>query len=517
MLQASRPTSAPALTTPPRPFRRQVMLNTAWSGASNAWAMAVGFLAVPALLGGLGSAGFGAWVLLQTFSATNGWMSLADIGVVVTTTRKVGSSAALCDSDRVARLTSAAVATCAGLGAVAAILLASVGTVVLPFVFRIPDDLITQMRAATVVFSVQIVFDQVINAAEGVLEGLQRVDTSRAVDIVRRTVVTGSAAVVAMVTGDLVATFTASVLACGSVMVGSLVVLHRRVPDWFRRPEGAQVRSLIREGRDVALVRPLGVIRRTMDRVIAGVLLGPSAVTLVEIATQLQAGADAVLSSTSYAVVPASAWVGAREDRSALGELAERGSRYSMLATLPFVVAIAMLAGPVVDLWVGTSYSDAAALTTVAVAAVGVLSTVAIGSQLLLGLGMTRPILRTAVVALLLNLALSLALVKVVGVVGVFIGTLISSLVEVPLLGPSILRAAGVSAVEWTRTVVLPVVPPLVAQLVLTGLVLVTDLSPLWTVVAGGAIGFLGFAGVARLTAISGAEIRTLRAELRTS
>jgi O-antigen/teichoic acid export membrane protein len=73
----------------------------------------------------------------------------------------------------------------------------------------------------------------------------------------------------------------------------------------------------------VAVLRPLGVLHRTIDRVVVGSVLGPSAVALVEIATQMMNGADAILSAMSYAVLPSAAWLRARGDRATL-EVAQR-------------------------------------------------------------------------------------------------------------------------------------------------------------------------------------------------
>lgn len=501
----------------PRGLRRQVMVNTAWSGASNVWAMLVAFVSVPALLGGLGPAAFGSWVLLQTFSATNGWLSLADVGVVVTATREVARSASRDDGGRVRELTVAAVAVCLVLGIAAAVLLGTVGALLIPVVFRIPSGLVDDVRIGAVVIAVQVVADLVVNAVEGVLEGLHRVDRSRAIDIARRTLVVGAAALAAIVTGNLVATAVASAVAGWVLTVWALWLLTRHVPGWVRRPTGRDMADLVRQGRDVALLRPLGVIRRTMDRVIAGVLLGPSAVALVEIASQLQAGADAVLSSTSYAVVPASAWVGAGNDRDALAELAERGTRYSMVATLPFVVAIAMLSAPLIDLWVGSSYLAAAPLTSVAVLAVGVISTIAVGSQLLLGVGRTRVILRAAIASIATNLVLSIVLVQVVGLVGVFIGTLVSALIEIPLLGPAVLQATGIRRRTFLHAVVLPVVPPVLAQVVVIAVVMRFATGSLMAVVLGGVLGGIAFLLAALRSAVSVDELRRLRSEFRST
>src|SRR3954467_10992070 len=84
-------------TPPTRPFRRRVLLNTASTGVANIWAMVVALATLPLLLHGLGAQAFGLWVLLQTFSAVTGWLSLVDLGVGTATARAVAERAALDD------------------------------------------------------------------------------------------------------------------------------------------------------------------------------------------------------------------------------------------------------------------------------------------------------------------------------------------------------------------------------------------------------------------------------------
>ena len=147
--------------------------------------------------------------------------------------------------------------------------------------------------------------------------------------------------------------------------------------------------------------------------------------------------------------------------------------------------------------------------------AVGVISTIAVGSQLLLGVGSTRVILRAALVSIGTNLVLSLVLVQLIGLVGVFVGTLISALVEIPLLGPEVLRRAGIGGWTFLRTVVMPVVPPVLAQVAVIALAMRFIDGSLRTLVVGGVVGGVVFLLVGLRSAVSVDELRKLRAEFR--
>ena len=503
------------LTVPHRPFRRQVLVNTASSGVANVWAMAVAFVSLPLLLRGLGQEVFGTWVLLSTFSATNGWFSLGDLGVVLATTRDVAARSAVEDHDGLRRAITASLQLCTGLGLIGGLALASIGPFVLPLLFRTPDDLVGPLRTAIIIFAVQIVFDLIINSLEGSLEGLNRVDLSRWVDMFRRTAVISATTIAALATGDIVVVAVVSAASTAVAAVLTFAVLWHHVPHFLVRSPRQHHLGLLRYGRSIAMLRPLGVLQRTMDRVIVGAVLGPAAVTYVEIATQLQAGADGILGATSYAVVPASSWLDAREHRTGIAELAERGTRYSMLATVPLVITVALLSPAIVQVWVGPKYADAAGLASIAVIAVALAAPLAVGSQMLVGMGHASTILRAAAVAIVANLGLSILLVNVVGVVGVFQATIVGALLLLPLLGRPFLRTSGLTAREFGRRSVLPVALPAAAQIVTILGVIALSLGPWSTLILGASLGLAAFGTAAVTLSIGPTEFADIRRALR--
>lgn len=492
-----------------RPFRRQLLRNTFASGMANVWAMVAALAAVPLLTSGLGRVGFGVWALVMTFSATNGWMSLADLGVVVATTRDVSSRLAVDDAAGARSVVTDALCAVAALGVVGGGGLA-LASLLLPGVFGTPDDLVGPFRVALAIMGAQVVLDLFINVAEAALEGTQRVDLSRAVDSFRRLAFVVGVSVAAVATGDVRWVAVGSIAATAASLVLALVVLARHLPRFLVRPSAAGVRGLVRRGRSVAVLRPLGVLQRTMDRMLVGVVLGPGAVALVEVATQLQAGADAVLSASSYSVVPSSAWLHARGDRRSLTRLAEIGTKYSLLATVPVAVGVATLAGPFIELWIGDRYADAAGLTAVAALAVVLSAPLAVGSQLLLGLDRTTAILRAAGAALVVNLAASALLVQVVGIVGAMWGTVIATPVLLAVLGPPVMAAAGTDGRRFVRVAVLPVLAPAAAQLGAALALLAIDLDPLPRLGVVGAGSLAAFVAVAWHT-LDRRELQELR------
>jgi O-antigen/teichoic acid export membrane protein len=231
----------------------------------------------------------------------------------------------------------------------------------------------------------------------------------------------------------------------------------------------------------------------------------------VEIATQIQSGADAVLSASAYAVVPAAAWLSAREDRQTLRELVHRGTKYSLLVTVPVATGAALLAGPAIRLWLGQRYEPAAGLAAVALASIVITAPLVVGSNVLVGVGRAVDILLPAGITIVINLALSIVLVHVVGIVGPFQATVVACAVQAPLLLRPLLRVTGSDLSSFVRDALRPVVLPSAALALASGVVVVLPLSDLVTLVAGSAAGVAAYAAVAFRYSVDKVELEELR------
>lgn len=498
-----------------RPYRRRVLRGTVATILANSWAMVLGLVTLPLLLSGLGTQAFGVWVLLQTFSVTSGWLSLGDFGLSTSTVRFVAAEESAGRHDHARRVAGTALVAFAALGLFWGALVGLLGPRVLPTLFRVPAGLSAEFEQAVYWFALQTIADFAIQGVLAVLEGAQEIDRSRSLEMLRRTLVTGGSAVAAVAGLGLAGVSMVGFVGTTVALVGSLHVLHRRSRLTVARPQLEALRLLVRHGSSVALLRPLGVLHRTMDRVVVGVVLGPSAVALVEIATQLQNGASAVLGASSYAVTPSAAWLDGRGDGHRLRELVEKGTRYTLLVTFPVVVLTAVLAGPAVALWVGPDYAAAVPLVVLAVGYVAAVAPIQVGSNLLVGIGRARSVIWAATASLGFNLALSLALVGPLGVRGPFVATLISALVQLPLLGRSILDTVDLAPRDFLRSSVLP---PAAASVVLGAAALVPvllPLGPLATLILGACLGIAAYTWAAPAVAMGDGELRDLVRGLR--
>lgn len=481
---------------PPR-HRRQVLVNTLANTAANGWMILVSLISLPLLLHGLGTEAFGTWALLLTFSATSGWLSLADFGLGVATVRASARHLSLDDRHGLGQVVGTALAMYLALGLTCSIAFGLIAPQLLPAVFRTPEDLVDAFRVSAAVFAVQILFDLLAGGTMAALEGLQRLDRARMIDTTNRTLTAGATVVVALAGGGLVGVaVTSAGASLVTVVIGAVVL--RRSAELHPTLSRARARELARYGSQAGVLRTSGVLHRTMDRIVVGIVLGPASVTIVEIATQLQNGVAALLSATTQVATSSASWLHARDEHERLRELFLRGTKYSTLATVPVAAAVMVLAGPIIGFWVGSQFEGAVVPLALAMVYLITQAPVAVGSNLLQGIGRIRAVMWPAVAGVTVNLVTSIVLVRAMGVTGAFLGTLVGGSVLTPFVLRNVLDALAVPLRRFWADAVLPSVPVLVAAVVGALTVVLLPLGDLATTVLGGAVG-LAAAGVVAL------------------
>jgi O-antigen/teichoic acid export membrane protein len=161
-----------------------------------------------------------------------------------------------------------------------------------------------------------------------------------------------------------------------------------------------------------------------------------------------------------------------------------QGTRLSLATVVPMGGAMILMAGPLVQAWVGRGFVGSVVVLQLLSLAVIVRIGTATASTLLKGAGEHRLVAFANVAAALVNLAVSIAIVKPFGLVGVAIGTL----VPVAIASSAIIFPAGCRRVQLTigRGLAEAVWPAVWPAAAMAGFVYATrDLVPVSLVAVG--------------------------------
>jgi O-antigen/teichoic acid export membrane protein len=148
-----------------------------------------------------------------------------------------------------------------------------------------------------------------------------------------------------------------------------------------------------------------------------------------------------------------------------LRDMYVRGSCYVTAGSLPFAVATFVFAKPLLLSWIGPSAAPAIGAVRLFAAYNALQAVNELASTMLYGLGRIRFPLLVAATATLLNLVLSIALVRPLGFEGVIVGTLLANGLAWPLLVWYYLSVFDCSLRTWLARLVGPNLPGLVLQI----------------------------------------------------
>ncbi len=192
------------------------------------------------------------------------------------------------------------------------------------------------------------------------------------------------------------------------------------------------------------------IIYQQTDRVVLGIFLGASAITLYESAGKMQGLVTQITGFATSAVMPFAAQLEAEGRQSSLQTLFFRGTKYVMALVLPVVVALMIFARPIITQWLGPDFSSqslaAQILLSYQLLGVGAV----VGESILVSRGHAKRRLFNAIFVVTLgNLVLSILLVQRIGILGVVIGTAVPWIIDFPMRLRVALTEVEVSFRDW--------------------------------------------------------------------
>ena len=199
------------------------------------------------------------------------------------------------------------------------------------------------------------------------------------------------------------------------------------------------------------------VIYRT-DRVVLGAMLGMSPVAVYQVGTRVPELMESLTTRFQENLAPIAAALHKNREDERLKAVLLNSCRFSaFLGTGAFVVFY-FLAAPILHLWLEVTSAEAFAIAHIMIASVYVMVLFrSAPEQFLLMAGKHRLLAGILVAESVLNLALSVLLVWLMGVTGVAWGTLIPHLaLSVLVVLPATARLGGVGLWEYFREALLP-------------------------------------------------------------
>lgn len=396
----------------------------------------VSFFLSPFLVHHLGNAAYGVWILANSSIA---YMALLDLGMRGAVTHFVAKHHALGNHAE----SSSAVSVALGFRLLIA-LVVTVASVTLAAlaskIFRMPVDLWQAARWAIVIVGVNLSLALIVGVFAGVLTGLQRFDLVSAL-AVAQTLLGAAGTVWILKSGygivPLAAMLLAVAILLGILTIGLCLRFYPELRVGVRFLSKGAVKNLWRYSFYLFIIAATGQVIYYTDNLVVGVFLSVEAVAFYAIGGRFIEYFGQLGASLAQTFLPVASNMAAKEQADQLRRLLIHGTRAAVLVSLPIAWALFFRSQTFIGLWMGSAYAQPSGqVLRVLLLSSMALSGNRVGGNIVLGLGKHKPFAIWQSCEAVANLALSIYLVRRIGILGVAWGTVLPSLVSQILLWP---------------------------------------------------------------------------------
>jgi O-antigen/teichoic acid export membrane protein len=430
--------------------------NTAWNYAGFALNLVTNLLLFPFVVSRVGETAAGIWLLVGPFTS---YLGFFELGIVPSLTQHVAAAIGAGARQEINRAASTAVMILVLAMVAAAQMLWFVPPVI--GLLSIPAELRTEAEWIVRIAMLGFVLRMPLASFQALLLGCQRQDRCNQLWITMAVAKAGATVGLLLLGFGVIAIVTMEAVV--HLLAGGLQIRWARqeLPDLHLSPRLADLqhaRALVSFGSTLIVASLCRVLTEQTDRLIVGAFLTVAQVTHYAAAWKLYMLAYSLPTILLQAMGPMMGHLHGRGDTALVRVLVLRMTKYSAAVAVPTCAAIALAAGPVLQVWMGPSFADARVVTQVLLVAFAVTAFNHAGYAALMGMRSVSPVVWTySVPQALLNLGLSLLLVRPLGILGVALGTALPAvLLEYPYLR-IVLRRIGVPIRGFLAEAVRPV------------------------------------------------------------
>ena len=398
--------------------------------------LAVSFFLAPFVVHHLGNVAYGVWILANS---SIGYMALLDLGMRSAVTHFVAKHQARGEDRESSQAVSFALAFRAVIGIVVivgALLLAALASKI----FRIPPEMWSAARWAILLSGLNLSCSLIFGLFAGVLAALQRFDLTSRITIAQT--LTGAAGTVWLLNrGYGIVSLAALQLIVAVVLGLATIQLCRRAYPQLRVEVRFLDRKIVPElwrySFYLFVIAAGSQVIYYTDNLVVGAFLSAGAVTLYAIGGRFIDYLAQLGASFAQTFMPMASNLAANDQREQLKRLLIHGTRAVLMISFPIGWVLLFRSSTFIGLWMGPQYAEVSGK----VLRILLLSSLAltgnrVGGNLILGLGQHKAFALWQAGEAAANLALSIFLVRRIGIYGVAWGTVLPSLVSQLILWP---------------------------------------------------------------------------------
>jgi O-antigen/teichoic acid export membrane protein len=400
------------------------------------FAAVIQFALSPFVVHHLGDTRYGVWGLLTSMV---GYLGLLDLGVRAAVTRYVARFHAAGEHQDASRLYSSALVVFSAAGLLAMVVSCAMA-LFMGRLFNVPPDFVDEARIIAVLGGINVALSLVGGVYGGILVGLERFDYNNMLEIGLGAL--RAVAIVVVLSSGLGLIALALVQLAATVIRGaaSVRLSHRLYPELQLSPlplDYQCMRLIFSFGLSASFLHVTAALMLYSDSIVIATFLPVGMVTYFSIAGNLTDYARSVVSGITQTITPRISALEVGNNPGAVQASLLTAARLSTLAVLPIVVTF-MLRGPsFIGLWMGPQYAHLSGQVLIVLSVnLWFISGYQVISAALFGVNKHAGFIPVMVGEAIVNIALSIVLVRAYGVIGTALGTMVARLTVSTIIGP---------------------------------------------------------------------------------
>ena len=403
---------------------KQIIRNVGSSWIALGVNVIVGFFLSPFILHRLGDRAFGIWVLIF---AVTGYYGLFDLGIRSSIVRYVSKARATGDTHYASQILSTSLFTYCCIGAIS-LLLTGALAIYLQALFRIPPEFESTARLLLVIVGVSVAAGFPLGVSGGILEGLQEFSVLNWTSILS-TLARAVLIVIVLQRGYglvALALITVSLPVVTAILRWIIALRMFPAPISMKYVDRAIFREIAHYSGTTMVMIVATRLRFKSDSVIIGSFLGSAAITYFNIGSRIVDYAGEVVESLAQIFVPMSSHSDALGEMDRLRKIFVAGNRFCALIIFPICALLIILGKAIITVWVGARYvTTSYPILIVLLLPTTLMLAQAASGRVLLGMSKHRIWAFVILTEGIVNIILSIALVRPYGIMGDALGTAI--------------------------------------------------------------------------------------------
>lgn len=386
------------------------------------------FFMTPFIVHRLGDTQYGIWNIIMSCV---GYMAILDFGIETAVNRYVSKYKGLKDVVSLNKVYSNAIAVYFAIGTIT-MTLGLLMTCYLDKIFNIPSD---EIQLAHHVMLLMVVYSAVqfpLKVLGGIIYAYQRFDILNSISVLGLGLQGFLIWYFIGEGGDLI-TFAIIVVLMGLIKYFlQYLFAHRIVPQLkfsFTWLSLSMLTILLKYGGITFLAIIASYIIFRTDNIVIGAILTPEAVTIYSIGFMMSDYVSQLIGRMCNTLTPIFSEHEARKESDDLRSLLITSSRFSILIGIPLGLIVVVIGKQFIVLWMGKEYESAYTIMVILMCARMVGFPAAPMYSMLYGIGKHHIVLYVGIFEAVANLILSLIFVKLYGITGVALGTLLPMII----------------------------------------------------------------------------------------